>query len=192
MNYTPKIEQAIRAAALLHEGQYRKGRASYPYVSHLYSVATIISQYTDDESTIVGGLLHDTIEDTEYTYSELKEDFGEAVHDIVYAVTEEKEKNGKELSWKDRKDTYIQKLKKAPEGALIVAAADKIHNLTSIVEEYGERPDVFVKSFGGTLDEKIYIYQSVSNILNRRLENKIVHDFNDAFESYKKFIETIA
>lgn len=191
MKYTYAIEQAIQAATLLHRDQVRKGRAECPYVSHLFSVAAIISGYTDNEETIIAGLLHDTIEDTPYTYEELETDFGERVRDLVYTVTEEKEIHGKELSWIERKETYIKKLKKGPEEALVVAAADKIHNLRSILEEYHEDHGRFLRSFGGSLEEKMYVYQSISNVLNRNLQNEIIHEFNDVFEEYKHFIHQI-
>lgn len=191
MKHSYAIEQAIQAATLLHRDQVRKGRAQCPYVSHLFSVAAIISNYHDNEEVIIAGLLHDTIEDTEYTYEELEADFGERVRDLVYTVTEEKDMNGRELSWIERKETYIKKLKKAPEEALVVAAADKIHNLRSIIGEYHDDHDRFLRGFGGSLEEKMYVYQSISNVLNRNLQNEIVHEFNDAFEEYKNFIHQI-
>ena len=86
--YTYKIEQAIKAAAILHDGQLRKGNVPLPYITHLYAVAMILESYTEDEDTIVAGLLHDTLEDTDYTPEELEADFGKEVCEAVLAVTE--------------------------------------------------------------------------------------------------------
>jgi hypothetical protein len=71
---------------------------------------------------------------------------------------------------------------------LVVAAADKIHNIRSIIEEYYNDRARFQKDFGGTENERLMVYQSIGNILNSRLQNEIVHEFNHVFNEYKKFI----
>lgn len=188
MKYSYRIEQAIRAAGALHDGQKRKGRIPYPYVTHPFSVAWIIADYTDDEDTMIAGLLHDTIEDTGYTAAELEEDFGKAACDIVQAVTmPPSEEEGRE-SWRERHEAYVSLLKDAPEEALIVAAADKIHTMRSTIEEYRDDRVRFDRDFGGSVEERMTVYQNISNILNRRLTNDIVHEFNHIFDEYKKFI----
>ena len=187
MMYSYRIEQAIRAAGALHNGQTRKGRIPYPYVTHSFSVACIIADYTDDEDTIVAGLLHDTTEDTGYTFAELAEDFGTAVCTIVREVTMPPVKDGRD-AWKERHAQYVSQLKDAGDQALIVAAADKIHNMRSTIEEYHDDRPRFARDFGGTEEERMAIYQSISNILNSRLENDIIHEFNHVFDEYKKFI----
>ena len=188
MRYSYKIEQAIRAASVLHHGKVRKGKIPYPYITHPFSVACIIADYTDDENAIIAGLLHDTLEDTEYTPAELAEDFGHAVCAIVQEVTapasEEREGDG----WKERHTRYIAQMKHASDKALIVAAADKIHNMRSMVEEYYGDRTRFQKDFGAMHDERLKIYQSISNILNSRLRNDILHEFNHVFDEYKNFI----
>ena len=67
MAYSYRIEQAIKAASVLHREQVRKGSVPFPYITHLFAVAMIASDYTDDEDVIVAALLHDTIEDTDYS-----------------------------------------------------------------------------------------------------------------------------
>lgn len=187
--YSFKVEQAIRAASVLHNGQIRKGSAPYPYISHLVAVGLIVGDYTDDEDTIVAAFLHDTIEDTDYTPEELADDFGKDVRDLVIALSEPLDKNGERFPWKERKVEYIKQLKKAPEGSLIISAADKIHNMRSVVEEYHAEPSRFIADFEGKLDDRIMMYQELSNLLNRRLDNKVIHEFNHVFAEYKNFIE---
>ncbi len=75
--------------------------------------------------------------------------------------------------------------------SLMVSAADKIHNMRSIVEEYFDDHHRFVADFGGLLDERILIYQEISNMLNRRLKNGILTEFNHVFTEYKNFIEDV-
>ena len=85
--YSYRIEQAIRAASVLHKNQLRKGSMPFPYITHLVATAFTLMDYTDDEDVIIAALLHDTLEDTDYTIDELQEDFGGKVRELVEAVT---------------------------------------------------------------------------------------------------------
>lgn len=187
MSYSYRIEQAIRAASVLHKDQVRRGDTPFPYVTHLFAVALLVADYTDNEDALVAALLHDTLEDTDYTAEELSDDFGGTVMDIVLEVTEPKH-DGTKQNWKERKQAYLKQLKTASQEALIVAAADKIHNMRCIVEEYYDDPARFHADFGGSLDDRVLAYQEMSNIFNRSLTNEIVSEFNHVFEEYKNFI----
>ena len=55
MKLTAKIQKAIDLASMLHIGQVRKGNDDLPYISHPFSVAWILSEYTDDEDVVVAG-----------------------------------------------------------------------------------------------------------------------------------------
>lgn len=186
--YSFKIEQALRAATILHKNQVRKGSVPIPYVSHLAAVTLIVSDYTDDEDTIVASLLHDTLEDTDYTAQELEDDFGGTVREIIESISEPKTDEFNKLSWKDQKQRYAKQLRKAPENALVVAAADKIHNMRSMVEEYFDDHTRFLADFQGSLEDRLMMYQDISNAINRSLKNDIIHEFNHVFEEYKSFL----
>lgn len=189
--YSYKIEQAIRAAAVLHKDQVRRGPAPLPYITHLVAVAWLVGEYTKEEDVVVAAWLHDTLEDTDYTKEELEEDFGEKVRLLVENVSEPKEIDGKKLNWEEKKAAYNEQLKKAPEGALIIAAADKIHNMRSWIEDYYDHHARFLKDFGGSLDERAMKYQDLSNILNRRLSNDIIAEFNHVYTEYKNFLSHV-
>ena len=189
--YSFKIEQAIKAASVLHRDQTRRSKALYPYISHLMAVAMLATDYTDQEDIIVAALLHDTIEDTDYTSADLFNDFGQNVHSIVMPLSEIKEVDGVALSWQERKESYLKQLSTAEEGTLIVVAADKIHNMRSVIEDYYHNTNRFLTDFGGSLGERVTAYQKISNLLNRRLKNDIVHEFNHVFSEYKNFIDHV-
>lgn len=186
--YSYRIEQAIRATAILHKNQLRKGEAPLPYVTHPMAVAMIVADYTKDEDVVIAALLHDTIEDTDYTAEELQEDFGGEVREIIESITEPQDDEKKQYTWLERKKKYAKQLKKAPEAALLVAAADKIHNMRAIVEEYFDDHSRFMQEYKGTLDDRLLIYQDFSNVLNSRLKNDIIHEFNHVYTEYKNFI----
>ena len=189
--YTYRIEQAIKAASILHKGQVRKGEIPLPYISHLVAVTFIVADYTDDEDTLIAALLHDTIEDTDYNADELLEDFGGDVQQIVLALSEPADESDKEYTWKEKKQKYAKQLKKAPEAALIISAADKIHNMRTIVEEYYDDHVRFMSEFRGSLDDRALMYEDISNVLNARLENDIVAEFNHVFTEYKNFLTDV-
>jgi len=186
--YTYKVEQAIKAAALLHQDQLRKGPVQLPYVTHLIAVLLILRDYTSDETTLVAALLHDTLEDTDYTAEELANDFGQEVATLVKTLTEPAHDGDRKLSWMEGKKGYIEQLKKGPEQAVMIAAADKIHNFRSMVEEYYDDHDRYLRDFGTHLEQRLEAYQNVANVINSRLKDGIVHEFNKTFETYKEFL----
>ena len=108
---------------------------------------------------------------------------------MVLALSEPQPGEGERIWWKDKKSKYVKQLKSAPENALIVVAADKIHNMRAIVEEFYDRPSEFKAAFHGSLDDRLLMYQEISNVLNRRLTNDIIHEFNHVFKEYKNFIQ---
>ncbi len=187
--YSYRVEQAIRAATILHQDQLRMGTLPLPYISHLMAVVLILSDYTDDEDTIVAAFLHDTLEDTDYTLEELREDFGGVVAELVTTLTEPKlDTKGNKLPWLERKKTYAKQLKAGSEKALIIAAADKSHNFRTIVEEYHDDYKRYLQDFGPHTADRLEAYQTIANIINSRLKNDIVHEFNHTFTEFKKFL----
>jgi (p)ppGpp synthase/HD superfamily hydrolase len=187
--YSYKVEQAIRAATILHQDQLRMGSVPLPYISHLIAVVLILSDYTDDEDTIVAAFLHDTLEDTDYTLAELREDFGGPVAELVLTLSEPKTAtNGAKLPWLEKKKLYAKQLKSGSEHALMIAAADKAHNFRTIVEEYHDDHKRFLQDFGPKTEERMEAYQIIANVINSRLKNNIVHEFNHTFNEFKQFL----
>lgn len=189
--YSFRIEQAIRAAAVLHHDQTRKGSMPYPFVTHLFSVAMSLTAYTEDENVIIAALLHDTLEDTDYTLAELTEDFGGTVAQIVDTLSEKKMDGETKVPWAERKKAYAKQLKNGPVEAIMIAAADKIHNFRTAVEEYYEDHNRFLQDFGKNLDERIEVYQTIANVINNRLSGPLLSEFNHVFDEYKHFIYDI-
>jgi (p)ppGpp synthase/HD superfamily hydrolase len=189
--YSYRIEQAIRASSVLHKDQLRKGSMPFPYITHLVATAFTLIDYTDDEDVIISALLHDTLEDTDYTIEELQEDFGGRVREIVESVTEPRSTPENKISWRDKKLAYIKSLKGAPQEGLLVAAADKIHNSRTVVEDYYDGHDRFIQDFGKNFDDRIEVYGKISEVINTRLKNPILSEFNHVFDEYMEFLHTI-
>ena len=82
---TPKIKKALDFAIKAHQGQKRK--SGEDYVIHPILVAAITSYFSEDEDVIASALLHDVVEDTDYTIYYIKDEFGKEVADIVEGLT---------------------------------------------------------------------------------------------------------
>ena len=96
------IKDAFMYAKRMHEGQMRK--SGDPYIVHPLDVAITLSEYQTDPTTIIAGLLHDTIEDTDATYEDIKDLFGDEVALITEGVTKLKQYKFQGLDLKaDRK-----------------------------------------------------------------------------------------
>ena len=124
------VQEAIDFATKVHEGQYRKG-TDRPYIVHPMEVGKIVSTMTQDEEIISAAILHDTIEDTDVTYEDLKQEFGTRVADLVAAESEDKSK-----TWIERKGHTLEHLKTASQAEKILTMADKLSNIRSMARDY--------------------------------------------------------
>lgn len=186
MVYSYAIEQAIRAASVLHKDQVQDGRIPYPYITHLFAMAMILTDYTDDERIVVAALLHAVLEKTDYTATEIDDDFGEEVQRIVLSISKTPLEGTERTHTAVQTEEYLKRIKSAPEEGLVVVAADKIHEMRTLVEEYYENQSVL--HTGNSLEEKLFEYQEISNTLNRKLKSAILAEFNSVFTEYKNFI----
>lgn len=184
MFLTPRIEKAIVRATVLHQSQKRK-ISGVPYIVHPYSVAFLLAHYTDDEDVIIAGLLHDTLEDIpEYTEEMLREEFGERACAIVKEVTEDFTQAEKEdhsirgNNWRARKEKYLANLSNDSKEALLVATADKIHNMRSALDEYRIHGDSVWEKFKRNADNLIWFYTEAAKVINGHLDHPLVEEMN--------------
>ncbi len=121
------VEVAIEFAGRAHEGQFRK-MTDIPYVTHPFAVAMKLARMGEGEAVIAAAILHDTVEDTEATFEELRARFGDDVAAIVEGCTE----SDRSLPWEARKEAILARIPEASREVRVVVAADKLHNLRSI------------------------------------------------------------
>ncbi|MCA3509755.1 MAG: bifunctional (p)ppGpp synthetase/guanosine-3',5'-bis(diphosphate) 3'-pyrophosphohydrolase, partial [Rhodobacter sp.] len=135
-NYNPRtnedlIRRAYAYGLKMHEGQSRQ--SGEPYFTHPVAVAAILTEQRLDDATIVTALLHDTIEDTKSTYSEVVRLFGSEVAELVDGVT--KLTNLQLSSAQSRQAENFRKLFMAMSKDLrviLVKLADRLHNMRTI------------------------------------------------------------
>lgn len=184
MRLTLKIEKAINMAAQKHAGQKRKADG-LPYIVHPFAVAWIVGNYTDDEEVIAAALLHDVLEDVPgYRLEDMQGDFGSAVAEMVKDVSEDKDPNvssDEKATWEERKRKYLAHLQEASGGALLISAADKIHNLHSMVEAHRAQGEAMWEKFNSPKDKKLWFYEEVLKIVRKRLKGGILQELEDAY-----------
>jgi (p)ppGpp synthase/HD superfamily hydrolase len=156
--YSDVINHALAFAAKHHDRQVRKG-TKLPYLTHPANVAIILTRYGRENDTVVAGILHDVVEDCvrdgytrEMLEQRIGDKFGAKVLETILGITyRRQDDDGVELSGDDRKIDYLERLAAANEEARWVCAADKIHNVSSIVADLRRTvdPDTVWNRFGG-------------------------------------------
>jgi GTP diphosphokinase / guanosine-3',5'-bis(diphosphate) 3'-diphosphatase len=123
------VERAYRKAERLHNGQMRKSGDAF--ITHPLAVTTILAELGMTEATLCAALLHDTVEDTEYTLGQLTKDFGEEVALLVDGCTKlDKVKYGESA-----KSETIRKMVVAMSRdirVLVIKLADRLHNMRTL------------------------------------------------------------
>lgn len=128
------IEKAVEFAQKKHKKQIDDSGKSY-FETHLLVVYNLLSCITNDEEVLCAGLLHDTLEDTETTFEELKRIFGHGIASLVYEVTHEGEA--------DEKGFYFPRLKS--KDAILIKFADRLSNLSRMEGWDEKRQEQYLK-----------------------------------------------
>ena len=123
------IERAYDTAARMHAGQAR--RSGDPYITHPLAVATILAELGMNHETICAALLHDTIEDTDYTLDQLHRDFGDDITALVDGVTKlDKVKYGDAAQAETVRKMVVAMSRDIR--VLVIKLADRLHNMRTL------------------------------------------------------------
>jgi GTP diphosphokinase / guanosine-3',5'-bis(diphosphate) 3'-diphosphatase len=120
---------ALAFAAAQHRDQRRKDVEASPYINHPIALARVLSVEAGvaDEAVLCAALLHDTVEDTEATFEQLRDRFGARIATLVEEVTDDTR-----LDKAVRKQRQVEHAPHLSRGAALVKLADKICNLRDI------------------------------------------------------------
>ena len=123
--------QAYEFAITHHEGQKR--HSGEPYFNHCLAVANMLAQWKMDHFTIIGGMLHDTIEDTDASIQDINSLFGEDIASLVNGVTK---LGGIRFSSREAKQAgnFMKMLLSVAQDlrVIIIKFADRLHNMRTI------------------------------------------------------------
>ena len=172
----PRFERALVFATRKHAGQERKG-TPVPYVSHLLGVAGLVLEAGGDEDLAIAALLHDVAEDCGGIpmLNQVRRRFGKRVAHIVEGCSDAF--TTPKPPWRERKEPYIRHLRTADADTRLVSAADKLHNVRSIVADYRELGEQIWERFQGKRDGTLWYYRALLDEFKRKKPNRIVNEF---------------
>jgi (p)ppGpp synthase/HD superfamily hydrolase len=169
---SPKFTEALLYAGELHGRQRRKG-SGIPFLAHLLGVASIVLEDGGDEEEGIAALLHDAVEDHPRegkTEREILERFGPRVHRVVLGCTDTDPAGGRKGSWESRKKRFIDHLRhEADPDVLLVAAADKLYNARSIINDMRLVGNEVWSRFSVPRDKTLWYYREVTRALKEQL-----------------------
>jgi (p)ppGpp synthase/HD superfamily hydrolase len=165
---TERFERALLFASRAHQGQVRKGSA-VPYLAHLLAVCALVLEQGGDEDQAIAALLHDCPEDQggRDMLERIRTELGSRSAELVAGCGEPLDLHG--APWQQRKEAFLAQLVQAPPAVLLVVAADKCHNLTSLLEEHARSGDEVFERFGGKKAGTLWYYDSLTRLLAPRI-----------------------
>ena len=171
----PRFTDAFLYAAEKHATQTRK-RTDVPYISHLMAVAALVLEAGGGEDEAVAALLHDVVEDCGGmpVLEEVRRRFGNRVADIVQGCTDAYTVPKPE--WKKRKLDYLDTLRASGDDVRLVSAADKLHNVRTILADYRREGDRVWDRFSGRRDGTLWYYRAVLEVLREGTPNPLIEE----------------
>lgn len=136
---TSNYDRALTMVRTLQNGEARKGGGSVPYLAHSIGVSALVLEYGGTEDQAIAALLHDVAEDSggERMLHVITAEFNEKIADYVKNLSDSLvEDSEKKEAWYPRKTKYIEAYEKKGADVLLISAADKLHNVRSMVNDH--------------------------------------------------------
>lgn len=163
-----RLRRAHETAREAHEGQVRK--TGDPYITHPLAVALMLAEYGLDEDTLVAAFLHDTVEDTDLTLTQLAKQFGDEVAQLIDGVTKLDR-----VRYSNREQAQAATIRKMVVAmaqdvrVLLIKLFDRLHNMRTV---YALREEKQIRVAQETLD----VYAPLAHRLGVQ---EIKHEFED-------------
>ena len=144
---TELLDRAIVFAVRAHAGTERRGKG-FPYIVHPMEAMEIVATMTRDQELLAAAALHDTVEDTDVTVEQIREEFGDRIASLVASESDiVLDGLTVESSWHARKQAAIDRLSRASHDAKMVALGDKLSNMRAIARDYAQQGDALWSLF---------------------------------------------
>lgn len=184
------VGRALAFALEKHAGQTRKGRPDLPYASHPLRVAGLVLEHGGDPTQAAVALLHDVIEDCGVEDATLIELFGTEVARAVRALSDVLEGDTPEQKapWRERKTRFVARLAGVDARARLVAACDKLDNLSAIVADLETEGLATLERFSGKPRQIRWYYEEVSRALGSDLPPRLRAELDDRLEKLTQFV----
>ena len=180
---TKKIQKAFEYAVIAHGKQERE--SGEPYIMHPVYVSQILADMTLDDDTIVAGLLHDVLEDTEINYDVLKKDFGESIANMVDGVTKLKT-----LKYTSQEETEVENYRRMfiamakDIRVILIRLADRLHNMRTL--NYKNKETQLRKA-----KETLHIYAPIAHRLGMSKIKGELEDLSFKYISPEQYYEIV-
>lgn len=176
------LDRAIVFAVEAHSGGVRKGTKT-PYIVHPLEAVSIVTTMTDDREVMAAAVLHDVVEDTEYTIEDIQAQFGDRVAELVGSESENKREDlPAEETWEIRKLETIEHLSRAGLEVKMIALSDKLSNIRAICRDYLAVGDKLWERFNQKdKDKHGWYYKSVAEALKELGE----------YPAYQEYLELV-
>jgi (p)ppGpp synthase/HD superfamily hydrolase len=183
------VGRALAFALEKHAGQTRKGR-DIPYASHPVRVAGLVLEHGGDAAQLAIALLHDVIEDCGVSEAELEARFGGEVAGAVRALSDvlEGDTPDRKSPWRERKTRFVARLAEVDARARLVAACDKLDNLSAIVADLESEGPTTLERFTGKPRQIRWYYEEVSRALGRDLPKRLRAELDDRLDALRRLV----
>ena len=183
-----KIEEAYKFAEDAHKGQLRK--SGEPFIHHLIEVCYILADIGCGPSTLIAGLLHDTVEDTDVTLKQIEERFGEDVKNIVDSVTKIQRlklshRSEDELVYEDHRKIFLGMAKDVR--VILIKLADRLHNMRTLDFLSKERQQALSR-------ETLEVFAPIAHRLGMNTVKSELEDLSLKYlepEKYKEIVKLV-
>ena len=180
--YTPfltrRFDLALQVASGLHFEQPRKG-TGIPYIAQLMAVCSLVLEAGGGEDLAIAALLHDAVEDQGglSTLSTIRRLFGDRVANAVESCSDSTEPDPmKKADWRGRKEAYLEHLRTASGDALLVAAADKLHNARAMLSDSRELGEKFWLRFKAPKKDQLWFLGAMADAQRETTLSRVLVD----------------
>lgn len=182
------VERARAFAIRAHEGRTRKG-SDDPEVSHPLAVADLVAAHGHPPHVVAAAVLHDVIEDTDVSEAALRREFPDEVCDLVIDLTEPPAGPDRRASWQQRKEHKLARLADASDEALVICAADRLHNLESLLAMLDARGLAAFEVFSRGPEKTLWFEREVERILASRLDDPLLDAYRETLRALEAKID---
>jgi len=162
---SPRLSEAVDYAVRLHGRDARKG-SPVPVLAHLLGVCALVQGDGGDEDEAIAALLHDALEDKpgQTSSGEIAARFGPRVLRLVQAATDTPPDyaGGAKPPWRERKQRYLEHIRRTPAELLRVTVADKLDNVRSVLADYRRLGESVWTRFNAGKKDQLWYYRSAS------------------------------
>ena len=208
--FSPMLEAAVRLAARGHYHQFRKHATEddkdnpvgdflpdrVPYVAHLMGTMCILARIGVRDEVLAAAILHDYLEDVPDPdgRESIRTSLGEEVLSLVLEVTEHKRRGLDDSeTWGIRKQEQIDHIGAMPRDAVLIKAADVLHNLLALLTdlESADDPESVWEPFNAGPERQLWYFAGVLEAVAERLgDHPLVSALRDGVDRLGPFVES--